>query len=299
MGGESYQDYLARRQKLGFMPPAEVPSRSGWEIAGEIFLSILFSGPGFGVGSRPVFARPALPRFQAISPRASVSSETAPLIPPTSRPTSRIEPRPVPARPQLEPDVARTLQPEAGSARTPESSQRSGANSGAVVREPVALTEEAWSNQSREGLHDDVIRKIDDAFEFGQDVRVYQSKTGEKTYLIFDEDGYSKIEPGNAPPKSWYPSEMYDYKEIGTWITGKPNQQHAPIETFEFGRADVDNERIESARTAIEQGVQLDPVKVEKTTHEGAIRFKIVDGNHRFFAARALGLKTVPYELLN
>ncbi|KVU59034.1 hypothetical protein WK68_21360 [Burkholderia ubonensis] len=166
-----------------------------------------------------------------------------------------------------------------------------------AVSEPKPLTQQAWGNQSKDGLDDALVQKINDAFEDGQDVRVHTSKSGEKTYLIYDPDdrAYYSI----TTNETWYPTEMYDYTQIGTWKTGKPNQQYAPIEKFEPGREELIQARIDSAKNAIENGVLLDPVKVQEVHQGGATRYKIVDGNHRNFAGRRLGLRTIPYEIVD
>lgn len=297
MHGESYQEYLERRRKLGFMPPVDPPSPSGWTIAGEIFLSLLMGGPGFGVGARPAPVR-ALPRPSfAASPRATGSSESIPLFPPNPRPAPRIGLPPARVRPPLEP-IGEGGAPVGGtSADIAPSDVLSRPAREATASEPEPLTRQAWENQSKDGLDDALVQKINDAFEDGQDVRVHTSKSDEQTYLIYDPDdrAYYSI----ASNATWYPTELYDYKLIGTWKTGKWNQQYAPIEKFEPGREELIQARIDSAKTAMENGVLLDPVKVQEVHQGGTTRYKIVDGNHRNFAGRRLGLSTIPYEIVN
>ncbi|WP_157659936.1 ParB N-terminal domain-containing protein [Burkholderia ubonensis] len=297
MSGESYQDYLARRQKLGFMPPVDPPSPSGWAIAGEILLGLLIGGPGFGVGAKPTPAR-AIPRPSfSVSSRATGSSESIPLIPLNSRTPPRIEPPSARIRPPLKPiegsgaPVEGTGTEIGSPGRLPQSTTE------ATVSEPEPLTEDAWGNQSKDGLNDALVQKINDAFEDGQDVRVHTSKSGKKTYLIYDPDdrAYLSIESN----ETWYPTEIYDYKQIGTWKTGKQNQQYAPIEKFDSSREELIQARIDSAKAAIENGVLLDPVKVKEVIQGGTTRFEIVDGNHRNFAGRRLGLSTIPYEIVD
>ncbi|KVQ13423.1 hypothetical protein WJ98_27470 [Burkholderia ubonensis] len=167
----------------------------------------------------------------------------------------------------------------------------------ASLSEPEPLTQQAWGNQSKDGLDNTLVQKINDAFEDGQDVRVHTSKSHEKTYLIYDPDdrAYYSI----ASNATWYPTEQYDYKLIGTWKTGKPNQQYAPIDNFDLGREELIQARIDSAKTAIENGVRLDPVKVQVVHQGGTTRYRVVDGNHRNFAGRRLGLSTIPYEIVD
>ncbi|WP_157643810.1 hypothetical protein [Burkholderia ubonensis] len=297
MSGESYQEYLERRRELGFMPPEQPPARSGWAIAGDVLLGLLMGGPGFGVGARPAAAR-VLPRPAfAASPRATGSSESIPLLPLGSRPAPRIEPPPARIRPPLEPIGGRGAPIDGTSADITSSEALSPPAKTATMREPEPLSEQAWGNQSKDGLDDALVQKINDAFEDGQDVRVHTSKSGENTYLIYDPDdrAYYSI----ASNETWYPTELYDYTQIGTWETGKPNQQYAPIEQFDSGREELIQARIDSAQTAIENGVRLDPVKVQEVHQGGAIRYKIVDGNHRNFAGRRLGLRTLPYKIVD
>ncbi|WP_110281500.1 MULTISPECIES: ParB/Srx family N-terminal domain-containing protein [Burkholderia] len=302
MSGESYQDYLARRERLGFMPPAEAPSPSGWTIAGEILLSLLWGGPGIGIG-RPVPARALGRPVFSYSPRPTSSSETMPLLRPNPRTSPQVEPQPVratpfePVRPPLEPVASDGVPVEAGSAEITESGESLRTPKAVVAGAPESLTPDAWKRQSKDGLNEELVQKIDDAFEDGQDVRVHTSKSGTKTYLIHDPDdrAYFSIDSN----ETWYPTEMYDYKAIGTWETGKPNQKYAPIEQFDRGRDDVIQTRSDSAKTAMENGVHLDPVKVNEVAPGSATRFRIVDGNHRHFAAQQLGLSTIPYEIVN
>jgi len=61
---KTYRGYLDRRWKAGLMPPVAAPGCSGREIADEIFVDHLFSGPGFGVSSKPIAACPALPSLR-------------------------------------------------------------------------------------------------------------------------------------------------------------------------------------------------------------------------------------------
>ncbi|WP_139253332.1 hypothetical protein [Burkholderia ubonensis] len=297
MHGESYQEYLERRRKLGFMPPVDQPSPSGWAIAGEILLGLLIAGPGFGVGARQALAR-ALPRPSfAASPRGMSSSESIPLIAPNSRPAPRIEPPPARIRPPLKPIGGGSAPVDGTSADIASSDVLSRPASEDTVSEPEQLTQQAWGNQPKDGLDETLVQKINDAFEDGQDVRVHTSKSHEKTYLIYDPDdrAYYSI----ASNATWYPTEQYDYKLIGTWKTGKPNQQYAPIDKFDLGREELIQARIDSAKTAIENGVRLDPVKVQELHQGETTHYRVVDGNHRNFAGRKLGLTTIPYEIVD
>lgn len=224
------------------------------------------------------------------------SSESIPLITPT-RPAPRIEPSPARIRPPLKPIGGGGAPVDATSAEITSSRVLSRPTSEYTVSEPEPLTQQAWANQSKDGLDDTLVQKINDAFEDGQDVRVHTSKSHEKTYLIYDPDdrAYYSI----ASNATWYPTEQYDYKLIGTWKTGKPNQQYAPIDKFDLGREELIQARIDSAKTAIENGVRLDPVKVQEVHQGGTTRYRVVDGNHRHFAGRKLGLSTIPYEIVD
>ncbi|WP_080421758.1 ParB N-terminal domain-containing protein [Burkholderia ubonensis] len=304
---ESYQDYQKRRAEAGFFDSPQTPPSSAWSIAGEAILGLLFGGPGgIGVGGKPTPARftprlspRALRPSSAPSPRSSFSSET-PLIPSNPRTPPQIKSQSLPVKPQLRPGEAGGLSVGERGVRSPESNVLSESASGAnypVDRKPQSLTREAWNLQSKDGLNGDLVRKINDAFEFGQDIRIHTSKNGEKTYLIYDEHDRSYISIESY--QTWYPTENYDYEEIHTWRTGKSNQEYAPIDKFDRGRESFIGQRMTDVIRGIKQGVFLDPVKVKSVVAGGETRFEIVDGNHRFHAARVLGLNKIPYEIVS
>ncbi|MET3631978.1 ParB N-terminal domain-containing protein [Burkholderia sp. 572] len=316
---ESFQDYQKRRAEAGIInnpfDRTETPSRSGWSIAAEVLLSIVGGAP-FRIGAggfKPSVARPSPRPHAPASPRSSVSSissESAPLIPPSPRSPSPVKPPSLPVKPQITPDEDVGLPIREPDATIPESvvlpESSDGANR-ADLWEPEPLTQQAWDNQPKDGLSSDLIQTVNDMFEDGQDVRIHISKNNKITYLIKDvddpnEETYISIDSN----ETWYRPEMYDYEAISTWrtpslnrkYTPNENQEYAPIDQFDEGRESLDAGRTERATKGIKEGVLLPPVKVNSVTEGGKTRFKIVDGNHRFRAARELGITSVPYEVV-
>ncbi|WP_080420461.1 ParB N-terminal domain-containing protein [Burkholderia ubonensis] len=294
---ESYQDYQERRTEAGFPASPQEQPRSPWNILGEVLLGLLFGGPGgIRVGRRPIPPHSS-PRP---TPRPSVTSDSRPLIRPNPRPPSSIKPQSLPVKPEPGPSEAGRLPIGEDGVRISESgapSEPASEGNGPVNREPQPLTLEDWNRQSKDGLDGDLKRKIDEAFEDGQDVRIYTSKNGQKTYLIYDE--FDEIHYSIQSGETWYTPDNYDYEKIRTWRTGKPDQKYASAGKFDRGRNSLDGQRMGSVIKAIKNGELLDPVKVRVSGSGEETRFEIVDGNHRYHAACVLKLDEIPYQIVS
>ncbi|WP_203236014.1 ParB N-terminal domain-containing protein [Burkholderia mayonis] len=305
---ESYSDYQKRRMAAGYPVDPQESRRSPWDIVLELIFTFAAGGPiGGGPSVRPIPVRPS-PRPSTIpSPRpslaasrsSSISFENTPLIPPKSGAPTKISARPSPVRPQIELNEGGGLSGGESGAVIQDSGVAPEPTGGAHLpaeREPESLSRETWNRQSKDDLNDDLVQKINETFEYSLDVRVHTSKTGEKTYLIYDLDdkAYISIESN----ETWYPTETYNYHEIYTWRTGNPDQKYAPIDKFAQSRESLDGKRYGSVIEAIKKGVRIEPVQVKIVSLEGETKFEIVNGNHRLAAARVLRLKTVPYEIV-
>lgn len=231
--------------------------------------------------------------------RPSVPIESRPLIPVKQVAPVSVEPIPAPVRPPVLYGEGVAIQPgeESASGINLDIGEPAPTTTGNSVPgrqttpRPEILTQSEWDGSPKDGLDSDLVNRINDAYEDGQDVRIYKSENGDTTYLIYDDEDGVFISIANN--KTWSPPE-YNYRTLGTWQTGRPNQQYAPVGDFVSNRPNLEEDRAASVIDGIVNGRRIDPVKVTRNQHG---QYEIVNGHHRYRAAQQLGLNTMPFEI--
>lgn len=126
----------------------------------------------------------------------------------------------------------------------------------------------------------------------GADVRIHVRADGSSTLIMRDSADNLFIDLANNETVST--GSFYDYRQLKSWAVAdeaaSPDLTRVSIDEITLGRPNIEPERLKRVKDAIENGVNLPPVKVQKTPGG----YLVVDGNHRLQAARELNLEKVP-----
>ncbi|WP_268798848.1 ParB N-terminal domain-containing protein [Pseudomonas huanghezhanensis] len=133
-------------------------------------------------------------------------------------------------------------------------------------------------------------------FDEGADLYTYKQDDGTESLMVQDigQQTYADLFTNGTVNVG----KTYDYKVLNSWGTLKDEAagvQRVSIDRITSGRTNLVPARVQSAKQAIEEGVPLLPVDVRRT---GA-GYVVVNGNHRVEAAKQLGLRDIPINVVD
>ncbi|WP_157661662.1 ParB N-terminal domain-containing protein [Burkholderia ubonensis] len=330
---ESWSEFQARHynwQHGTNVPPGSkfipedqgaIPRPTLLQVVTDIALGIVTTGPlpKFRFGSfkptvpkpsggpkpaepRPAEPRPAEPRPAEPRPAEPRPAEPRPAEPKPAEPKPA-EPKPAELKPaELKPAELKPAELKPAELKPAEPS----ATQETISPDPVRVDAETWRNSDKSGMDPDVVKNVDDAFEFGQEVYRVSSNDGKDLYLIQEDNVFIRVDNNDTwTGISSQDPAFYDYpvslryevspKSLGN-VRGN-GYEYVPIESVKMGRSEstLESERLDAVLRRITNGQSLDAVEVESN---GDGTYNIVNGNHRYQAAQKLGLTTIPIKVV-